>query len=89
MGTRWACSCEDQAISGVLNHLATEAVVEVDINIRCGWTFRVKESLEEKVGLDIEKRTRDGLLEIGRKLDLPPLVTNDCHIAAASRASSN
>ncbi|RAV32647.1 DNA polymerase III subunit alpha [Corynebacterium heidelbergense] len=30
-------------------------------------------------GLDIEKRVRDDLLEIGRKLELPPLVTNDCH----------
>ncbi|MFD6682399.1 DNA polymerase III subunit alpha [Micromonospora parva] len=30
-------------------------------------------------GLDIEKRVRDGLLEIGRKLDIPPVVTNDSH----------
>ena len=30
-------------------------------------------------GLDIENRVRSELLEIGRKLDLPPLVTNDCH----------
>ena len=28
-------------------------------------------------GLEIEKRVRDDLLEIGRKLELPPLVTND------------
>src|SRR4051794_17330609 len=27
-------------------------------------------------GLSIEKRVRDGLLEIGRKLGIPPLVTN-------------
>ena len=40
-------------------------------------------------GLDIEKRTRDGLLEIGRKLDLPPLVTNDCHYVLESQASSH
>ncbi len=30
-------------------------------------------------GLDIERRVRDGLLEIGRKLSIPPLATNDCH----------
>ena len=30
-------------------------------------------------GLDIERRVREGLLEIGRKLDIPPLATNDCH----------
>ncbi|MDN5784953.1 MAG: DNA polymerase III subunit alpha, partial [Corynebacterium casei] len=40
-------------------------------------------------GLDIEKRTRDGLLEIGRKLDLPPLVTNDCHYVLESQAPSH
>src|ERR1700741_4351866 len=30
-------------------------------------------------GLDIERRVRDGLLEIGRTLTIPPLATNDCH----------
>ncbi|TRW83255.1 DNA polymerase III subunit alpha [Mycolicibacterium sp. 018/SC-01/001] len=30
-------------------------------------------------GLDIERRVREGLLEIGRKLNIPPLATNDCH----------
>src|SRR6476620_1278156 len=30
-------------------------------------------------GLDIERRVRDGLLEIGEKLSIPPLATNDCH----------
>ncbi|BBY20943.1 DNA-directed DNA polymerase [Mycobacterium stomatepiae] len=30
-------------------------------------------------GLSIETRVRDGLLEIGRKLGIPPLATNDCH----------
>jgi DNA polymerase-3 subunit alpha len=30
-------------------------------------------------GLDIETRVREGLLEIGRKLDIPPVVTNDSH----------
>ena len=40
-------------------------------------------------GLDIERRTRDGLLEIGRKLDLPPLVTNDCHYVLESQAKAH
>jgi DNA polymerase-3 subunit alpha len=30
-------------------------------------------------GLDIERRVRDGLLEVGKKLGIPPLATNDCH----------
>src|SRR5579862_2929944 len=30
-------------------------------------------------GLDIERRVRDGLIEIGRKLGIPPVVTNDSH----------
>lgn len=30
-------------------------------------------------GLEIERRVRDGLLEIGQKLGVPPLATNDCH----------
>ncbi|CDP82529.1 MULTISPECIES: DNA polymerase III subunit alpha [Mycolicibacterium] len=30
-------------------------------------------------GLDIERRVREGLLEIGQKLGIPPLATNDCH----------
>ncbi|MGA5466256.1 DNA polymerase III subunit alpha [Mycobacterium sp. NPDC050041] len=30
-------------------------------------------------GLDIERRVREGLLEVGRKLSIPPLATNDCH----------
>ncbi|APT92258.1 DNA polymerase III subunit alpha [Corynebacterium phocae] len=40
-------------------------------------------------GLDIEKRVRDELLEIGRKLDLPPLVTNDCHYVLESQARAH
>ena len=40
-------------------------------------------------GLEIEKRTRDGLLEIGRKLGLPPLVTNDSHYVLESQAASH
>lgn len=30
-------------------------------------------------GIDIERRVRQGLLEVGRKLGIPPLATNDCH----------
>ena len=30
-------------------------------------------------GIDIERRVRAGLLEVGRKLGIPPLATNDCH----------
>ncbi|UVO12075.1 DNA polymerase III subunit alpha [Mycobacterium sp. SVM_VP21] len=30
-------------------------------------------------GLSIERRVRDGLLEVGRKLGIPTLATNDCH----------
>jgi DNA polymerase-3 subunit alpha len=30
-------------------------------------------------GIDIERRVREGLLEVGRKLGIPPLATNDCH----------
>ena len=30
-------------------------------------------------GLDIERRVRDGLVEIGQKLGIPPVVTNDSH----------
>jgi DNA polymerase-3 subunit alpha len=30
-------------------------------------------------GLDIERRVRDGLVEISKRLDIPPVVTNDSH----------
>lgn len=30
-------------------------------------------------GIDIERRVRQGLLDVGRKLGIPPLATNDCH----------
>lgn len=40
-------------------------------------------------GLEIEKRVRDGLLEIGRRLDLPPLVTNDCHYVLENQAAAH
>ncbi len=40
-------------------------------------------------GLDIETRVRSELLEIGRKLNLPPLVTNDCHYVLESQAQAH
>jgi DNA polymerase-3 subunit alpha len=39
-------------------------------------------------GLDIERRVRDGLLEIGRKLNIPPVVTNDSHYTREEDASA-
>lgn len=40
-------------------------------------------------GLEIEQRVRSELLEIGRKLNLPPLVTNDCHYVLESQAADH
>ncbi|MFI7273477.1 DNA polymerase III subunit alpha [Streptomyces sp. NPDC049879] len=40
-------------------------------------------------GLEIEKRVRDGLLEIGRKLRIPPIVTNDSHYTYAEEAAAH
>src|SRR6202022_3886306 len=40
-------------------------------------------------GLDIERREREGLLEIGRKLDIPPLATNDCHYVTRDAAHNH
>ncbi len=40
-------------------------------------------------GLDIENRVRTELLEIGRKLGLPPLVTNDCHYVTRDQAKAH
>ncbi|KUO13336.1 DNA polymerase III subunit alpha [Streptomyces sp. DSM 15324] len=40
-------------------------------------------------GIDIEHRVRDGLLEIGRKLGIPPLVTNDSHYTYAHEATAH
>src|SRR6201994_1447879 len=37
-------------------------------------------------GLSIERRVRDGLLEIGRALNIPPLATNDCHYVPRAAA---
>ena len=40
-------------------------------------------------GLSIERRVRDGLLEIGRTLDIPPLATNDCHYVTRDAAHNH
>ena len=40
-------------------------------------------------GLDIERRVRDGLAEIGRKLGIPPVVTNDSHYTREPDAQSH
>jgi DNA polymerase-3 subunit alpha len=40
-------------------------------------------------GLSIEKRVRDGLLEIGKKLGIRPLVTNDSHYTHEAQAEAH
>ncbi|MEU4432618.1 DNA polymerase III subunit alpha [Nocardia rhamnosiphila] len=40
-------------------------------------------------GLSIEKRVRQGLLEVGRTLDIPPLATNDCHYVTKEQSSNH
>ena len=40
-------------------------------------------------GLEIERRVRDGLLEIGKKLNIPPLVTNDSHYTYETRPTAH
>ncbi|MEV6794649.1 DNA polymerase III subunit alpha [Streptomyces sp. NPDC051320] len=40
-------------------------------------------------GIEIERRVREGLLEIGRKLAIPPLVTNDSHYTYAHEAAAH
>ncbi|MDI6104497.1 DNA polymerase III subunit alpha [Actinoplanes sp. NEAU-A12] len=40
-------------------------------------------------GLSIEKRVRDGLLEIGKKLNIPPLVTNDSHYVHEEQSAAH
>jgi DNA polymerase III subunit alpha len=39
-------------------------------------------------GLDIETRVRDGLLEIAKKLNIPPVVTNDSHYTREQDATA-
>jgi DNA polymerase-3 subunit alpha len=40
-------------------------------------------------GLTIERSVREGLLEIARKLDIPPLATNDSHYVTQGQAESH
>ncbi|TNY34870.1 DNA polymerase III subunit alpha [Thermomonospora catenispora] len=40
-------------------------------------------------GLEIERRVRDGLLEIGKRLGIPPVVTNDSHYTHESEAAAH
>ena len=40
-------------------------------------------------GLAIERRVRDGLLEIGRTLGIAPLATNDCHYVTRDAARNH
>jgi DNA polymerase-3 subunit alpha len=40
-------------------------------------------------GLDIETRVRDGLIEIARKLGIPPVVTNDSHYSREGDAQAH
>ena len=40
-------------------------------------------------GVPIEKEVRDGLLRVGRELNIPPLVTNDSHYVYESQASAH
>ncbi|ORA79127.1 DNA polymerase III subunit alpha [Mycobacterium malmoense] len=40
-------------------------------------------------GLDIERRVRDGLLEVGRTLNIRPLATNDCHYVTRDAAHNH
>ncbi|WP_425527943.1 DNA polymerase III subunit alpha [Yinghuangia seranimata] len=40
-------------------------------------------------GLDIETRVRQGLIDVGKKLNIPPLVTNDSHYTRESDAEAH
>ena len=40
-------------------------------------------------GLSIERRVREGLVEVGRKLGIPPLATNDCHYVTRDAAHNH
>ncbi|GAA1885540.1 DNA polymerase III subunit alpha [Streptantibioticus ferralitis] len=40
-------------------------------------------------GIEIERRVRDGLLEIGKKLGIRPIVTNDSHYTYAHEADAH
>src|SRR6185437_3583986 len=40
-------------------------------------------------GIEIERRVRDGLTDIGKKLGIPPVVTNDSHYTREADAQSH
>ena len=40
-------------------------------------------------GLDLERRVREDLINLGRDLGMPPLVTNDCHYVTKSQAHAH
>lgn len=40
-------------------------------------------------GIEIERRVREGLLEVGNKLGIPPLATNDCHYVTREAAHNH
>ncbi|MBF6450707.1 DNA polymerase III subunit alpha [Nocardia elegans] len=40
-------------------------------------------------GLSIERRVREGLIDIGKKLGIPPLATNDCHYVHESDSTNH
>ena len=40
-------------------------------------------------GLSIERRVREGLLDVGRKLGIPALATNDCHYVTRDAAHNH
>jgi len=40
-------------------------------------------------GLSIERRVREGLIEVGRKLGIPALATNDCHYVTRESAHNH
>ncbi|MGW0043088.1 DNA polymerase III subunit alpha [Rhodococcus sp. NPDC003348] len=40
-------------------------------------------------GLSIERRVREGLLNIGKQLGIPPLATNDCHYVTKEAAENH
>lgn len=40
-------------------------------------------------GLDIERRVRDGLTEISKRLNIPPVVTNDSHYTHQAQAEAH
>ncbi|MFC0509331.1 DNA polymerase III subunit alpha [Micromonospora costi] len=40
-------------------------------------------------GIDIERRVRDELVEISRKLDIPPVVTNDSHYTHEAQSEAH